>query len=88
MPSPDSILLVTAPVDGSYQDQLDDLNAVLHGATVTKTPAGHKTYSNADAGTKLGKAQGFKFPEFKVRFNALNHSLFIFRGEIFELSSE
>lgn len=82
MPSPDSILLVTAPEDGSYADQFDDIKAVLNGATATKSPAGHKTYTSVGTGNRLGAAQAVKFPEFKVRSCCSFLGYFIFwRGD-------
>lgn len=61
MPSQNSLWIVTAPVDSSPDEQLEDLEAVLGNAK-----AGVNASSLLGRGGKLGDAVPFEFPEFKV----------------------
>lgn len=63
MPSQNSLWIVTAPVDSSPDEQLEDLEVVIGNAK-----AGVNASSLLGRGGKLGEAVPFEFPEFKVRF--------------------
>lgn len=58
MPSPNSLWLVTAPSDSAVDEQLADLNQILHGSQQSK--------SVKESSNSLGTAQSLQFPTFKT----------------------
>lgn len=81
MPAPTSLLIVSAPAAGSPEDQLEELDAILHGQSTASTNHGgssNKTYTGLSGGSALGEAQRIAFPEFKVRLTFLGEFTIVF----------
>lgn len=63
MPNPKALWIVSCPSDGSPEEQLQDLEAILGSNSIS-----NGTTSLLTGGNKLGSLATIEFPDFKVSY--------------------